>query len=251
MANGGKLGEMRNRLKSFRADISFVSTMLGALFAAATLIHLIQTGWNVHLNWGFAHFVEFYRRALIPIVDTIQWPLRAALAALHFDLHIPQYVKDLHALGFVLAGIYVRAWVSDEKAKAQLTIATASEPLDMASELPERAAARWRRKMAERAVRMTWADYAVQTMYAIVLGATALSYAFWVATLGYVAFTRSEKQWEKIGPSFFEDGPDSYDRYERHRLARFRFRKLLQLTAATVVAVILFYVGNALAPQLD
>ena len=95
----------RARRNTFRAVI----TILGAIVAAPTLISMIQQILQVGLTWHFAEFVSFYRKLFAPIIDFIQWPLRTVLQWLQFDFAIPQWLKDLQILSFIGAGIGARS----------------------------------------------------------------------------------------------------------------------------------------------
>ncbi len=72
-------------------------------------ISLLQHGLNIHLSWGFANFVEFYRGAVGPVLDILLWPVRALLRWFHVQWIIPQWAKDLWALSFLGANVFWRA----------------------------------------------------------------------------------------------------------------------------------------------
>jgi hypothetical protein len=92
-----------------KKDYDWVTALLGGCFTAPAIISLIQHGLQIELNWGFWHFVNFYRSFVTPIVDFIQFPLRQILAWWHIAWPIPQWLKDLHALSFVGVAVWIRA----------------------------------------------------------------------------------------------------------------------------------------------
>jgi hypothetical protein len=236
---------VRGELSRGRRDFSFAMSALGVIFAASTAVNLIQHGFNIHLNWGFVHFLAFYREATLPLVNVIQWPARAIFEALHLNITIPGWIKDLHILSFVLGGLYVRGWSIEAKARAQQELESADEPGGIAG--------RGRLEITRRLARTTPGDMLVQTAAAFMIGLLGVSYLLWLNSLATVLVTRSDRYWRAWdeGTNFFDPGTRrGRELMARHKLLRYRFRNLVRLTAMVALAVALFYVGNALLPQL-
>jgi hypothetical protein len=100
------------------ANYRWLITAIGTVFAAASLISLIQHWGNVELQWGFSHFVSYYRAALHPIFEVfIGSPIHAVLKILGWDWSIPIVLKDLWTLSFVGVGVMTRALSASEQAK--------------------------------------------------------------------------------------------------------------------------------------
>jgi hypothetical protein len=236
----------QSELLRARQDLSFATSAIGVTFAAATAINLIQHGFNIHLNWGFAHFLAFYRDALFPLINVIQWPVRAILEALDLKITVPAWLKDLHILSFVLGGLYVRGWSIEARARAQQELETAEEPGGVAG--------RGRLEITRRAARMTFSDMLLQTVKAFVIGLFGASYPLWLHSLGAVLVTRSDRYWREWdeGTNFFDPATRrGREQMARHKLLRYRFRNLVRLTAMVALAVAIFYIANALVPQLS
>src|SRR5262245_27824863 len=92
-----------------REHYRWAEKLLGALVSAPAIVGLVQHGTNIKLNWGFYHFLSFYRSIATPLIDFVEWPLREGIALLHLYFQIPVWLKDLHTISFVLAAIFVRA----------------------------------------------------------------------------------------------------------------------------------------------
>lgn len=208
--------------------------LLGVIVSATAVINLIQAGFHVHLNWGFSHFIEYYRQIAAPIMDVLQWPLRYALERLNIAWTVPQWLKDAHVLCFVLAGVYARGWTTDIE---ELRVAASREAvrrgstwygdLDLAENSPS----------AEHFERARLRKLPQQIFFAFWTGFTAFTLVQWAQALTSIAVSSlrpvrnradaNEKGWEI-----------------------FQMKRLATATLAAVAAVIVFYVGNALAPQL-
>jgi hypothetical protein len=100
------------RVASAKKDYEWAVAILGAIVSTPPVIALIQKGFHVELNWRFSEFIHYYQLVFTPVIDLVQWPVRFVLQLLRIDIVIPQWLKDLHAISFVLAGIFVRGWAS-------------------------------------------------------------------------------------------------------------------------------------------
>ncbi len=211
-----------------KSEFSAAMSVLGGVFAASTIIHLIQQGWSIQLNWGFSHFVEFYRSAMLPFVDLVQMPFRWALGALNVHIVVPLWLKDLHTLSFVLAGVYVRGWRSDVEAMADHIL-----PPDLREEFLPALSNPFERLAT-----------------ALFLGFTGLSYVFWTVAMGQALVSRSEAYWMREREKRTLNSR-SAKALMRDELVRLRFRRLVNTASVAVLAVAAFYISNAVVPQLN
>lgn len=198
--------------KRANADYGWAMMVLGALLSASSVISLIQHGFHFDLNWGFEHFVAFYRGIITPVLDVVLWPVNALLGQLNswfdIDWDIPQWMEDLWTLSFVGAAIEVRSNLRS------------TETLDMPRWKAQRIAWRMRLYMAG----------AFLLMF-VVLGLTG-----WGLFQLLTAFS---------SPKDPADTDDTEIKRTALRNAHYRTNVLM-----TGAAVIVFYITNAIAPQL-
>lgn len=182
---GAKLGEEFNQAKR---DFGWATAVLGGLLSAPMVISLVQQGFHVDLNWGFAHFVEFYRGFVHPIVDVIQWPLRVVMGWMQID-RFPLWLKDLHSLSFVGAAIFVRAGNMARRKKPESFFDALSDQL------------------------------------------SSIAQTLWIGFTGGGL----------IGPFLLAPRGEDLGVHTRRQLT---------MAAAVLAAVVVFYVGNAIVPQI-
>jgi hypothetical protein len=204
-------GGASDTVKQAKADYGWALMVLGALLSASSVISLIQHGFHFQLNWGFDHFVAFYRGMITPVMDVVLWPVQALLGWLHVDWIIPQWLKHLWVLSFVGAGIagrsLHRALLEEVQAEPEF----------------RRLARQGLSFVVMRAFWVFWV-----WLFAIGLLGVGLFVVFF-------AFGKDE---------VLGDGKDGIgDGIGFHHFLRTNL-------IMTVVAVIAFYVSNAIAPQL-
>lgn len=175
-----------------KREFDGVMLVLGALFAAPTLISLIQHIAQVGLHWYFADFVDFYRALVTPLIDLIQAPIRWLLAAFGIDWTIPRWVKDLHTLSFLGTGFLMRG------------VSTA---------------------YFESGIRTIVVGFAIALLFGFI------GYGLVIILFLPFVLTRMTE--------------DKNDERTMHR-----DRTIRLVVAATIAAVVVFYVGNAVVPML-
>ena len=226
------------RIPGIREQAEWAFTVLGCIVSASAIINLIQSGFAITLSWGFSHFVEYYRQIVTPIVDVIQWPIRAMLSALHVEWTIPQWIKDAHALSFTLAGLYIRGWRRGDRdeleaAHIEKWIARNNPDSMVLSDIAVLERARSRKVSFSN--RVTGAAWAI--VLAFWYGLTGLILVRWISALAEYATVSVKPVYAKGEAS--------------HRtIIRARFGRLMVATIGSAAAVILFYIGNAITPQL-
>lgn len=250
-----------------RRDYAWAMVTLGALFSTPALISLIQHGFNIHLNWGFSHLVEFYRGFITPIIDMVESPVRWLLDWQRVEWVIPQWLKDLHALSFIAAGLAARGWgfgafgsaglpakqsaeQSRDFLKNELESPTSTVPRDQLVQ----GIAHFRRRTS-----FSWSAY--ESIFVILrtvaLGASFVGLLFWTVV-----------PWSLGAAVYYRLAHGPFGRVRREDLLKtgrrtkgsmgwmwvrvfwVRFANLFVAALATAVAVCVFYVANALLPQL-
>lgn len=193
----------------------WATAMLGAVFASSSLISLIQHGLNIHLSWGFADFVRFYRGGVDPLLDVILWPLHAALASFQIDWQAPRWLRDLWTLSFVFTGMLYRgilAGLGFQGAGSQLS-------------------------------------RAVSTVTGMLLfGLTGFAIPTLVFSVLRLGGEAEKDLFRGFGTGLGMPAP-----LRAYVLARWESvrRSMRVLLFVTLVAVVTFYVGNSIVPQLE
>jgi hypothetical protein len=82
--------------------------LLGVLVTSASIISLIQHGFSIKLSPILDEIVVYYRALVAPLFSLLYSPIEAVIRWLALDWHLPQWLRDLHTLSFIGAGIYVR-----------------------------------------------------------------------------------------------------------------------------------------------
>jgi hypothetical protein len=224
-------------LKGIWRDYRWMSSILGVVFSASALISLVQHWGDVRLEWGFAHFVSFYRAAIHPIIDLVLVaPVNALIAWLHLDWSIPTWMKDMWALAALCSGLLVRA------ESARSAPERSSPDPELEALVKEVLKPFWLQAWLEQAAAWT------KAIVMAVLGAlTGLS----VLVLVLNVFWRPSMRAMPLEP-----GHSSRAQTLRYQVAkrilsdnrRLATRRLVWITGA---ATAVFYIGNALAPQLQ
>ncbi len=277
---------MSKRLTQLAPTFSMALSILGMVFSASAIISLIQRGAHVELQWGFAHFLRFYREWTAPIIELVQVPALWILAKLqiHLPFPLPQWANDLHTLSFVGAAVFVRGWANRDAAVTRLLERQQSYERNLEERDPHLSRILDHRPSwweAMKPVRSTNAklSFIFQGALAFLLGATGLGLFVWTYKFSDWDFAQSgDENWirsrlatsrqRKTGtiPIFTEKGeadrtsrmPSTYaDTQEQKlwvrqvatRLNEERDNAAIRLVLALAAAIAAFYIGNALLPQ--
>jgi hypothetical protein len=251
---GAREWALGDRFGEAREHFNWTMAILGAIFALPTIVSLVQRGFDIHLNWGFVHFVEFYRAVAMPVVSMVEAPIRMVFGLLHLSWEIPQWALDLHTLSFVLAAIYVRGWGEQREAKVKAMRALSDE-LAAESFVGRNfwELFKWEEldyfNASPRVLTMLW-----RTAIALVMGFTGLGILAFIQTIAMGALHgRSQALARLRDPASRPDGQTQIGAtadYLWAEVEAYRYMAFVRVLTATACAVIVFYIGNAIAPQL-
>jgi hypothetical protein len=188
-------------------------------------------------------------RCTHPAIDFVQTPLRGLLEWLKVDWTIPQWMKDLHALSFVMAGIYVRSWGTLAESKHRLSkrlYGHSDDDFDVRVE-SDRLVRTERVKSPPTNPLFTFFERLVA---GVLLGFTCLAFFAWISAIGSGIVNASRMSGARVLPGQRPGTVLGSTITERADTQVFRFYSLLLTTAATLAAVAAFYGSNAVVPQL-
>jgi|GEM_PF-3204853 len=244
------------RFTSAKKDYDWAIAILGAIVSTPPVIAFIQKGFHIELHWALSNFVHYYQALFTPIIDAMQWPIRNGLKYVGVDIVIPQWIKDVHAISFVLAGIFVRGWAS-KIGRRRLEMRLRRESEREFSYLEGGALAekmRWRRfnGLLVHSFKMTG--------LALLLGLTGLGLIAWILVpvgafllvlvvtfLNMNSDTRRESNWPHVRHRFKKRMKEEWATVASFGAG---ILDVMRTAVATAIAVAVFYLSNAILPPL-